>query len=77
LKEKKERRKGPILGVVIILTFAFSLSNIIAQDAIPATGSDAAGSGGSVSYSVPATYVLKVIGNNKEIKAFKIIKNLK
>src|SRR6056297_4018314 len=40
------------LGVLILLTFAFSLSTVSAQESVNATGGNALGSGGSASYSV-------------------------
>ncbi len=40
------------LGVLILLTFAFSLSTATAQESVNATGGDASGSGGSASYTV-------------------------
>lgn len=40
------------LGVLTLLTFAFSLSTATAQESVNATGGDASGSGGSASYTV-------------------------
>lgn len=51
-KLKVESKKLKVLGVVALLTFAFSLSTATAQESVNATGGDASGSGCSVSYSV-------------------------
>ena len=40
------------LGVATLLTFTFLLSTVSAQESVNTTGGNAAGSGGSVSYSV-------------------------
>jgi hypothetical protein len=49
---KSRKLKVKSLLVATLLTFAFSLSTVSAQESINATGGDASGSGGSVSYSV-------------------------
>jgi len=53
-KEKDERKGNRFFKGVVILLFplTFSLSPILAQEAIPASGGNVSGSGGSVSYSV-------------------------
>jgi hypothetical protein len=51
-KEKGKRRKLKVLGVATLVTFAFSLSTVSAQESVNATGGNASGSGGSASYSV-------------------------
>ncbi len=51
-KLKVESKKLKVLGVATLLTFAFSLSTVSAQESINPTGGDASGSGGSASYSV-------------------------
>lgn len=51
-KLKVERGKLKVIGVIALLTFAFSLSTVSAQTSVNATGGDALGSGGSASYSV-------------------------
>ena len=49
---KSRKLKVKSLGVATLLTFTFSLSTLMAQETIPATGGNASGSGGTVSYSV-------------------------
>jgi hypothetical protein len=49
---QEESRKLKALGILILLTFTFSLSTVSAQESINATGGNASGSGGSASYSV-------------------------
>ena len=49
---KSRKLKVKSFGVATLLTFAFSLSTVTAQESINATGSNASGSGGSASYSV-------------------------
>ncbi len=49
---KNRRLKVRRLGVAILITFAFSLSNAMAQKSVNATGGNASGGGGSASYSV-------------------------
>jgi opacity protein-like surface antigen len=53
-KHRVESKKLKVksLGVATLLTFAFSLSTVSAQESVNATGGDASGSGGSASYSV-------------------------
>lgn len=51
-KLKIESRKLKALGVAALLAFTFSLSTVSAQESINATGGDASGSGGSMSYTV-------------------------
>lgn len=51
-KVQEESRKLKALGILILLTFTFSLSTVSAQESINATGGNASGSGGSASYSV-------------------------
>jgi hypothetical protein len=50
VKSRKLRVKS--LLVATLLTFAFSLSTVSAQESVNATGGNALGSGGSASYSV-------------------------
>ncbi len=40
------------IGGVILLFFTVSLTTVMAQEAVPASGGDASGSGGSVSYTI-------------------------
>jgi len=49
---KSRKLKVKSIGVATLLTFTFSLSTLMAQETIPATGGNASGSGGTVSYSV-------------------------
>jgi hypothetical protein len=49
---KVESRKLKVLGVATLVTFAFFLSTVSAQESVNATGGNASGSGGSMSYSV-------------------------
>jgi hypothetical protein len=51
-KLKVDSKKLKVLGVATLLTLAFSLSTVSAQESVNATGGNASGSGGSVSYSV-------------------------
>ena len=44
--------KAKRIGMATLLAFTFSLSTVLAQESINTTGGNAAGSGGSVSYSV-------------------------
>lgn len=50
-----------------VLFFAFGLSNLYAQDAILATGSNASGSGGSVSFSVGQILYTTSTGTNGSV----------
>jgi hypothetical protein len=50
--ELVEALKVKSLGVATLLTFGFSLSTVLAQESVNATGGNATGSGGSASYSV-------------------------
>ena len=49
---KSRKLKVKSLGVATLLTFAFSLSTVTAQESVNATGGNASGSGGSASYSI-------------------------
>jgi hypothetical protein len=51
-KELQVKRRIKYLGVLALLTFAFSLCTVYAQTSINTTGGSVSGSGGSVSYSV-------------------------
>ncbi len=64
---KIERRKLKFLLVVILVTFSFSLSTISAQTSVNATGGDASGSGGSVSYSVGQVVYTTSSGTNGSV----------
>lgn len=53
-KNLEQNRKWKInsLRLAILLTFSFSLSTLMAQESVNATGGNASGSGGSANYSV-------------------------
>ncbi len=56
------------LGIFIIMLFAFSVSIIVsAQEAIPATGGDASGSGGSVSYTIGQVFYTTSTGTEGSV----------
>jgi len=50
--EINRKIKTERIGIILLFTFIFFLSAIQAQEVIPATGGNAAGSGGTVSYTV-------------------------
>jgi hypothetical protein len=52
------------LGVATLLTFIFFLSTVSAQESINATGGNASGSGGSVSYSIGQVFYQTHTGTN-------------
>ncbi|MDD4385778.1 MAG: T9SS type A sorting domain-containing protein [Bacteroidales bacterium] len=64
---KAEIRKLKVLGVATLLTFAFSLSTVQAQESLNATGGNASGSGGSASYSVGQMVYTTHIGTNGSV----------
>jgi hypothetical protein len=51
-------------GITTLLLLGFALSGLHAQEAIPATGGDASGSGGSASYSVGQVVYTTNTGTN-------------
>ena len=55
------------LGVATLLTFAFSLSTVTAQESLNATGGNASGSGGSASYSVGQVVYTPNSGTNGSV----------
>jgi hypothetical protein len=55
------------LGVATFLTFAFSLSTAMAQEAIPATGGNASGSGGSATYTFGQVVYTTNTGTNGSV----------
>ena len=57
------RRKQLKLSVVLLLGLGFATS-VLAQEAIPASGGNASGSGGSVSYSIGQVLYATNIGTN-------------
>jgi len=64
---KGKRRKVKVLGVATLLTFTLSLSTVQAQENINATGGNAAGSGGSLSYSVGQVVYATNTGTNGSV----------
>jgi len=66
-KEKGKRRKLKVLGVATLLTFAFSLSTVLAQESVNATGGNASGSGGSASFSVGQVVYTTNTGTNGSV----------
>jgi len=50
--------------VTIVILLIFGLSNLQAQEAIPATGGEANGSGGSASYTVGQVVYITNVGTN-------------
>jgi hypothetical protein len=64
---KVERRKLKVIGVAALITFAFSLSTVSAQESINTTGSNASGSGGSASYSVGQVAYQTYTGTNGSV----------
>ena len=64
---KSRKLKVKSLGVATLLTFAFSLSTVTAQESINATGGDASGSGGSASYSVGQVVYQTQTGTNGSV----------
>ncbi len=56
----------PLL-LFMILTFTLSLSSSSAQEVIPASGGDATGSGGSVSYSIGQIFYSTHVGENGSV----------
>jgi hypothetical protein len=66
-KLKVESKKLKVLGVATLLTFAFSLSTVTAQESVNATGGNASGSGGTVSYSVGQVFYTTNTGTNGSV----------
>ena len=64
---KSRKLKVKSLGVATLLTFTFSLSTLMAQETIPATGGNASGSGGTVSYSVGQVVYTTNTGTNGSV----------
>ena len=64
---KSRRLKVKSLGVATLLTFTFSLSTLMAQETIPATGGNASGSGGTASYSVGQVVYTTNTGTNGSV----------
>ena len=56
-----------LLLLFVILAFTFSISSTSAQETIPASGGDAKGSGGSVSYSVGQLFYRIYPGTNGSV----------
>jgi Secretion system C-terminal sorting domain len=55
------------LKLSAILLFGLGLTEILAQEAIPATGGNASGSGGSVSYTIGQIVYMTNIGTNGSV----------
>ncbi len=55
------------LKLVAILMFGFGLTLLHAQESVPASGGDASGSGGSVSYSVGQLFFMTHTGENGSV----------
>ena len=64
---KVESRKLKVLGVATLLAFTFSLSTVSAQESVNATGGNASGGGGSVSYSVGQVVYTTNTGTNGSV----------
>jgi len=64
---KSRKLKVKSIGVATLLTFTFSLSTVFAQETIPATGGNASGSGGAVSYSVGQVVYTTNTGTNGSV----------
>lgn len=64
---KSTKKKMKYLAIVIILPLLFSFYNGLAQEAIPASGGEAEGSGGSVSYSVGQLFWRTHEGSNGSV----------
>ena len=64
---KSRKLKVKSLGVATLLTFTFSLSTLMAQETIPATGGNASGSGGTASYSVGQVVYTTNTGTNGSV----------
>ena len=59
--------KLKVFGVVVLLSFTFSLSTVQAQTSVNASGGNALGSGGSVSYSVGQVVYTTNTGTNGSV----------
>jgi len=62
-----ESRKLKVFGVLTFLVFVFSFSTVSAQESVNATGGDALGDGGSVSYSVGQVVYQTYTGANGSV----------
>lgn len=67
IKVKGIKFKVKKLGVAALLAFPFSLSTLTAQESINATGGNASGSGGLVSYSVGQVVYQAHTGTNGSV----------
>ena len=65
--KKSTKTKMKILAIILTLPFLFSFFNGLAQETIPASGGEAGGSGGSVSYSVGQLFWHTHDGNNGSV----------
>lgn len=66
-KEQGTRSKLVVLGLVTLFTFTFNISTVSAQTSVNATGGNALGSGGSVSYSVGQVIYTTNTGTNGSV----------
>ncbi len=66
-KVESKKLQIKILSVTTLLFFIFSLSSVIAQDSVNATGGNASGSGGSASYSVGQLVYNTYTGTNGSV----------
>ncbi len=64
---KRKKWKVKSLEVAILLTFILSLSTVSAQESVNATGGNASGSGGSLSYSVGQVVYQTHTGTNGSV----------
>ncbi|MCD4724834.1 MAG: T9SS type A sorting domain-containing protein [Bacteroidales bacterium] len=64
-KLKVRSKRFVQIALALILPLSFSFSTAHAQEAVPATGGDASGSGGSASYSVGQVFYNTNTGTNE------------
>lgn len=64
-KRKLKSKRFAQIALALILASSFSFATVHAQEAIPATGGDASGSGGSASYSVGQVFYNTNTGTNE------------
>ena len=64
---KSRKLKVKSIGVATLLTFTFSLSTLMAQETIPATGGNASGIGGTACYSVGQVVYTSNTGANGSV----------
>jgi hypothetical protein len=64
-KRKDRSKRFAQIALALILPLSFSFSTALSQEAIPATGGDASGSGGSASYSIGQVFYNTNTGTNE------------